>query len=355
MNTKLTTARRDVERLRMEAAGTAETDVKIWDASNRVADLEQAERESAVRTARRAGRVMDGVLLVVALLTMGFSLGNIHQFAASHAVGDPIAWFLAPAVDLALLAALMGDAVLSRWQLDAGDWATRLRWYAGGATLVLNAWEAVASLDPAAIVLHVVPPTLLFVLAEAASPYRVKFAETVKLAAATVDTDPAPAEVDTPPVVEVDSPALAVSTKRRGLVDSPVPADPAPEADTVYDQETDPAVSTKTLQDTATWEDESRKQVEWVFSDKPGPMPTRTVDATNKPLAEVDAPDDRLDAKAARAEIEQAWTEGLTVREAAVRATRAPSYVGTVYAQLTKARGAQPLRGQTAIEDEEAA
>ncbi|MCG0290974.1 hypothetical protein [Streptomyces sp. PSAA01] len=316
MNTKLIKARRDVERLRMEAAGAAETEVKIWEAGNQVADLEAKERDGAVHTARTAGRAMDAVLLIVALLTMSFSLQNIHDFAARHAVQDPIAWFVAPAIDLALIAALLGDAVLSRWQLDAGPWATALRWYSGAATVLLNSWEAWAELDAAAIVLHTAMPFLLFVLAEAASPYRRGFAETVQLAAATVDT-PAPAEVDTPPVVEVDSPA---------------PADPAPEADRVYDQETDPAVSTKTPQDS-------------------DPEPLRSVPAP----AEVDAPGERLDAKAARAAIETAWEEGLTVREAAVRATRASSYVGTVYAQLTKARGPQPIKGQTAIEDGEAA
>ncbi|WP_163550805.1 hypothetical protein [Candidatus Frankia nodulisporulans] len=82
-----------------------------------------------------------------------------------------------------MIAALTGDAVLSRKGLTAGVWATRLRWYAGGATLLLNSWESWASVDPAAIVVHTIPPTLLFVLAEAASPYRVRFAETVRLAA----------------------------------------------------------------------------------------------------------------------------------------------------------------------------
>ncbi|THJ27172.1 hypothetical protein E7Y31_23040, partial [Candidatus Frankia alpina] len=82
-----------------------------------------------------------------------------------------------------MIAALTGDAVLSRKGLTAGVWATRLRWYAGGATLLLNSWESWASADPAVIVVHTIPPTLLFVLAEAASPYRVRFAETVRLAA----------------------------------------------------------------------------------------------------------------------------------------------------------------------------
>lgn len=316
MTKKLITARRDVERLRLEADGADDTTVKIWEATNRVSDLERDERESAVRTARRAALVMDAVLLVVAVLTMGFSLQNIHDFAADHGVQDPIAWFLAPAVDLALLAALMGDAVLSRYGLSAGPWATRLRWFAGATTVALNGWESIAAGDAAGIVLHVVPPTLLFVLAEAASPYRVRFAETVRLAAEAatqeVDTDtvstPAPAEADT----------------------APAPA-PATEADTPAEEDTGPAVSTMTPQ-----VDEA--------------APLRSVPAP----AEADTPSTRLDAKAARAVIEAAWEAGDTIREAAAKATRAPSYVGTVYAQLAKARGPQPSKGQTTIEVEAA-
>lgn len=311
MNTKLINARRNVERLQLQSAGAEAPAVEIWEATNKVADLEANERESAVNTARTAGRIMDAVLLVVALLTMAFSLQNIHDFAAAHGVQDPIAWFLAPAVDLALLAALMGDAVLSRYGLDAGPWATRLRWFAGATTVALNGWESIAAGDPAGIVLHVVPPTLLFVLAEAASPYRVKFAETVRLAAeaaATVDTAPVSTPVDTAP-----APVLVQ------------------EADTVYDQTADPAVSTMTSQEAA-------------------PEPLKSV-----PALEADAnPGDRLDATAARAAIEAAWEAGLTIREAAVRATRSPSYVGGVYAQIMKARGPQPLRGQTSIEGEAA-
>jgi hypothetical protein len=306
MNKALIKARRNVERLQLQASGAGQTEIAIWEAGHKVADLEAAERESAVRTARRAARLMDAVLLVVALLTMSFSLQNIHDFARHHAVGDPIAWFLAPAVDLALIAALVGDAVLSRRELSAGPWATRLRWYAGGATLTLNAWEAVASLDPAAIVLHVIPPTLLFVLAEAASPYRVRFAETVRLAADGVDTAPAAAA------------APAVDT-----APAPAPeAAPAAVAASVYE----PAMSTETPQDVAP-----------------------AVDVAPAPVPAVDTAGDRLDAAAARQAIEAAWTEGLTIREAAVHATRSTAYVQRVYAQLTKARGPQPMRGQLDI------
>ncbi|MFJ2568625.1 DUF2637 domain-containing protein [Streptomyces sp. NPDC087568] len=317
MNKKLITARREVERLRLEADGADKPAIAIWEAGNRVSDLEAAERESAVRTARKAGLIMDVVLLVVALLTMAFSLQNIHDFAAAHGVQDPIAWFLAPAVDLALLAALMGDAVLSRYGLSAGAWATRLRWFAGATTVALNGWESIAKGDPAGIVLHVVPPLLLFVLAEAASPYRVKFAETVRLAAEQAAADRADtAPVSTPAPAEADT----VDT-------APAPV-PATEADTVYDQAADPVVSTMTPQ-----------------------VATPAAPAPVEASTEADTAGGRLDATAARQAIEAAWEAGLTIREAAVQATRSASYVGGVYAQLAKARGPQPSKGQTTIEE----
>ena len=52
---------------------------------------------------------------------------------------------------------------------------------------------------------------------------------------------------------------------------------------------------------------------------------------------EVDIEPVRLDADAARQAIEDAWNEGLSVRDAALRATRSPSFVQGVYASLKAA------------------
>jgi hypothetical protein len=58
-------------------------------------------------------------------------------------------------------------------------------------------------------------------------------------------------------------------------------------------------------------------------------------------------PRPRLDTEQARAAIEQAWRDGLSIREAAKVSTRAPSHVQRVYAALDAAR---PIEGQTVIE-----
>ncbi|MFB7957968.1 hypothetical protein ACFC8I_38180, partial [Streptomyces sp. NPDC056045] len=58
----------------------------------------------------------------------------------------------------------------------------------------------------------------------------------------------------------------------------------------------------------------------------------------------------RLGTEAARAAIEQAWRDSLSIREAARVSTRAPSQVQRVYARLDAEHGAAPIEGQTAIE-----
>ncbi|PVC76934.1 DUF2637 domain-containing protein [Streptomyces sp. CS131] len=58
-------------------------------------------------------------------------------------------------------------------------------------------------------------------------------------------------------------------------------------------------------------------------------------------------PRPRLDTEAARAAIEQAWRDGLSVREAARVSTRGSSQVQRVYAQLDAQK---PIEGQTVIE-----
>jgi hypothetical protein len=309
MSAKLTKARRVVERLHLQADGATPAQLAIWEATNRVTDLETAARQAAVRTARRAAQLMDTVLLVVAALTMAFSLGNIHTFALNHQVADPIAWFLAPAIDLALVAALVGDAVLSRRQLGAGKWATALRWYTGAATLVLNGWEAVASQDPAAIVLHVIPPVLLFVLAEAAVPYRIQFAQTVRLAAGEVDSQGDSVEA---PLV---SPGQST------------PVHP---------------VSTPGRQNPTGVELPQVNQV-----DTRGDTPTDQVDTRGVP-GDTHTPE-RMTPEEAKNTILNSWREGLSVRETAALSTRSPSYVGRVYRHLEETYGPQPLAGQLAL------
>jgi hypothetical protein len=127
-------------------------------------------------SARRQGRALDASLWGVAGLVAYFSAGNVTAFATDHGTPLHIAVVLAPMVDVALVAALVADGVLTRHGVRPTGWGTLLRWFAGVATLTLNVWESVARADPAGIVLHAVPPLLLILLAEAAPQYRRQFA-----------------------------------------------------------------------------------------------------------------------------------------------------------------------------------
>ncbi|AYV33178.1 hypothetical protein EES41_41100 (plasmid) [Streptomyces sp. ADI95-16] len=60
-------------------------------------------------------------------------------------------------------------------------------------------------------------------------------------------------------------------------------------------------------------------------------------------------PRPRLGTEAARAAIEQAWRDGLSIRKAALVSTRAPSQVQRVYAALDVEKGAAPMPGQTEL------
>jgi hypothetical protein len=54
-------------------------------------------------------------------------------------------------------------------------------------------------------------------------------------------------------------------------------------------------------------------------------------------------PPAKLGTADAQAAIERGWAEGLTVRETARQATRAPSYVHSVFVRLDTERGARPV------------
>lgn len=287
------------------------------------------------KAAKRVANAMDAAIVVVAALTMSFSFGNIHQFALQHGTADPIAWFPAPAIDLALIGALMGDAYLSRHGLDAGPWAKALRWFAGLATLALNTWESVAARDAAAILLHASMPVLLFCLAEAAVPYRQRFAEVVRRAAVEAATRAATA----PATPAVQAPQTAAEPFRA--------EQPAPEVAAEVDQ-----VAVTAATDTATpatvAATPAEPEVEPQLTE--GATAPATLADEPAPVAGEDDPEDNgLDQVAARDAIERGWVAGWTVNQTATEATRSRAYVSKVWKQLTEERGPRPVAGQLTL------
>ncbi|WP_255954604.1 hypothetical protein [Streptomyces odontomachi] len=61
---------------------------------------------------------------------------------------------------------------------------------------------------------------------------------------------------------------------------------------------------------------------------------------------------EKLDTAKAHAAIEDGWTQGLTIRETAKRATRAPSYVHGVFVRLEEERGPRPASDQPEMGDD---
>lgn len=287
------------------------------------------------KAAKRAAAAMDASIVIVAALTMSFSFGNIHQFALQHGTADPIAWFPAPAIDLALIGALMGDAYLSRHGLDAGPWAKALRWFAGLATLALNTWESVAARDAAAILLHASMPVLLFCLAEAAVPYRQRFAEVVRRAA--VEAATAPATPTATPAVE------APQTADEAFLEDWVAEREAAEMDQVAVVEATDTATPATVAATPDVTEAEEQVIE-------GATPVATVTDEPAPVAAEDEDEgDGLDAVAARVAIERGWVAGWTVNQTATEATRSRAYVSKVWKELTEKRGPRPVAGQLTL------
>ncbi|MFD4638405.1 hypothetical protein ACFWN2_13895 [Lentzea sp. NPDC058436] len=117
------------------------------------------------------------------LLGLAFTMTNVQQFAAA---GAPVwslawsaAWLLDPMVSLVLLAILRAEQVTARHGVRMGGWVRTAKWFTLGATYVMNTWSAYAAGSAALVVLHSVPPLVVFVAAEAVTDLRDKLGSAV--------------------------------------------------------------------------------------------------------------------------------------------------------------------------------
>ena len=124
-------------------------------------------------TALRIERVRGwsgGLIWAGVVLGLAFTMVNVQTFAASGAPLGSLAWcsawLLDPMVSLVLIGVLVAEQVTSRWELDTPRWARNTKWFAVTATYVMNTWQPWAHLAPAGIVLHSVPPLLVFCAVE---------------------------------------------------------------------------------------------------------------------------------------------------------------------------------------------
>jgi hypothetical protein len=120
------------------------------------------------------------------VLGLAFTMTNVQTFAAA---GSPAwslpwlaAWLLDPTVSVVLLAILRAEQVTARYQVATGPWVRRAKWFTLTATYVMNTWASYAAGSLAGIVLHSVPPLVVFVAAEAVTDLRDKLTEAVNAA-----------------------------------------------------------------------------------------------------------------------------------------------------------------------------
>jgi len=136
------------------------------------------------------------------VLGLGFTMTNVQSFAAA---GTPAwslpwlaAWLLDPTVSLVLLAILRAEQVTARYQVRTGAWTRRAKWFTLAATYVMNTWHSWAAGSVSGVVLHSVPPLVVFVAAEAVTDLRDKLTEAVTVAFTEAQRRTAPVTADLP-------------------------------------------------------------------------------------------------------------------------------------------------------------
>ncbi|MFC0105594.1 hypothetical protein [Kibdelosporangium aridum] len=130
------------------------------------------------------------------LLGLAFTMTNVQQFAAAGATPWSLpwlaAWLLDPMVSLVLLAILRAEQVLARHGVRTGGWVRGAKWFTLAATYVMNTWAAYAAGSAASVVLHSVPPLVVFVAAEAVTDLRDKLGEAAGRASKSVEVAETP-------------------------------------------------------------------------------------------------------------------------------------------------------------------
>lgn len=216
------------QRLAEQAAEAAE--VRTWQTHPDVIAL-QVEK-----TRTNVDRMIWGGIV----LGLAFTMTNVQQFVATtthatiHTLGWWSAWLLDPTVAAILLGVLVAERRVSPGQIRLGDWPRFAKWALLSATYVMNTWESYATGNTAGIVLHSVPPLVVFFAAEAVTDCHDKLTLYVERAVAGArSTRPVPTRVE----VERSDPFHPGSPERSDAPELPAP-DPAERSETFPDRGT---------------------------------------------------------------------------------------------------------------------
>jgi hypothetical protein len=162
------------QRLAQDAAEAAE--VRVY----------QTDPDVVALRVERVRAQVDRLCWAGIVLGLAFTMTNVQWFAAGGAAAwSPpwlAAWLLDPTVSLVLLAILRAEQITARYRVHTGPWVRRAKWFTLAATYVMNTWASYAAGSLSGIVLHSVPPLLVFVAAEAVTDLRDKLTEAVTAA-----------------------------------------------------------------------------------------------------------------------------------------------------------------------------
>ena len=144
----------------------------------------------------RVRRQVDWMCWSGIVLGLAFTMTNVQGFASAGTRPGSLpwlaAWVLDPTVSFVLLAILRAEQVTARYQVRTGAWVRRAKWFTLAATYVMNTWTSFVAGEPAAIVLHSVPPLVVFVAVEAITDLRDKLTDAVLVAAERRPDQPEP-------------------------------------------------------------------------------------------------------------------------------------------------------------------
>lgn len=122
----------------------------------------------------RTGRIIALSTWAIAAVVMVYGVLTVTPWLVAEGIPSWSAWMLPPAVDAALVLALVGDRTLAQYGRTTG-WGTTLRAVTGLVTLGLNVAPSALHKDAVGVALHAVGPVLLWVATEAAGAYQREF------------------------------------------------------------------------------------------------------------------------------------------------------------------------------------
>lgn len=200
-------------------------------------DARQAAEVRALQThpdvvALRVERIrsqVDRLMWAGLLLGLAFTMVNVQTFAAAGAVAGSLAWcaawLLDPMVSLVLVAVLRAEQITARYQVpmrtgEIGPWVRRTKLFAFAATYTMNTWQSWSELHLAGIVLHSVPPAMVYLAAETGPILRDRLTEAVLRAARVLNPADHTTATTTANTMAASTGAVVVN----GAVSTPAPA-----------------------------------------------------------------------------------------------------------------------------------